>query len=82
MTMPDPIHLMQLGREFKNYNGNFLNIHLIAFAPSDFHLFGPLKKRLGGRCFADEEVETEVQRWLRQQSKDFCAAGLQVSTAW
>jgi hypothetical protein len=23
----------------------------------------------------DEEVETEVRKWLRQQSKDFCAAG-------
>jgi hypothetical protein len=31
---------------------------------------------LGGRCFADdEEVETEVRKWLRQQSKYFYAAG-------
>jgi hypothetical protein len=30
----------------------------------------------GGKRFADdEEVETEVRRWLRQQSKDFYAAG-------
>jgi hypothetical protein len=30
---------------------------------------------LGGKRFADdEEVETEVLKWLRQQSKDFCAA--------
>jgi histone-lysine N-methyltransferase SETMAR len=43
---------------------------------SDFHLFGLLKNRLGGKRFADyEEVETEVWKWLRQQSKDFCAAG-------
>jgi hypothetical protein len=29
-----------------------------------------------GRRFADEEeVETEVRKWLRQQSKDFYAAG-------
>jgi histone-lysine N-methyltransferase SETMAR len=28
--------------------------------PSDFHLFGPLKNHLGGKCFPfDEEVETE-----------------------
>jgi histone-lysine N-methyltransferase SETMAR len=40
---------------------------------SDFHL---LKHNLSGKRFADdEEVETEVQKWLRQQSKDFCAAG-------
>jgi hypothetical protein len=45
-------------------------------APSDFHLSGQLKKHLGGKRFTgDEEVETEVQKWLRQQSEDFCAAG-------
>jgi hypothetical protein len=31
---------------------------------------------LGGIRFADgEEVETEVRKWLRQQPKDFFAAG-------
>jgi histone-lysine N-methyltransferase SETMAR len=45
-------------------------------APSDFHLFGLLKNHLGGKRFIDdEEVETEVQKWLRQQSKDFYAVG-------
>jgi histone-lysine N-methyltransferase SETMAR len=44
--------------------------------PNDFHLSGPLKTHLGGKRFADDEqVETEVRKWLRQQSKDFCAAG-------
>jgi hypothetical protein len=34
----------------------------------DFHLFGPLKKTLGGKHFADDEgVKTEVRNWLRQQ---------------
>jgi hypothetical protein len=29
-----------------------------------------------GKCFADdEEVETEVRKWLRQQSKELCDAG-------
>jgi hypothetical protein len=28
-----------------------------------------------GNRFADEEVETEMRKWLRQQTKDFCAAG-------
>jgi hypothetical protein len=33
-----------------------------------------VKKR--GKYFADdEEVETKVRKWLRQQSKDFYAAG-------
>jgi hypothetical protein len=31
---------------------------------------------LGGKYFADnEDVEKEVRKWLRQQPKDFCAAG-------
>jgi hypothetical protein len=31
---------------------------------------------LGGKRFADdEEFKTEVRKWLRQQSKDFYAAG-------
>jgi hypothetical protein len=43
---------------------------------SDFHFFGPLKCHLGGKRFADdEEVETEVRKWLRQQSKDLYVAG-------
>jgi hypothetical protein len=34
-----------------------------------------------GKCFADnEEVETEVRKWLRQQSKDFYAAGFYALT--
>jgi histone-lysine N-methyltransferase SETMAR len=36
-------------------------------AVSDFHVFGPLKNQVGGKRFADEEVETEVQTWLRQR---------------
>jgi hypothetical protein len=32
--------------------------------------------RIGCKRFADdEEVETEVRKWLRKQSKDFYAAG-------
>jgi histone-lysine N-methyltransferase SETMAR len=45
-------------------------------APSDFHLFGSPKNCLGGKCVTDDkEVQMEVQKWLRQQSKDFRAAG-------
>jgi hypothetical protein len=42
---------------------------------SDFHLFDPLKNHLGGKRFADDEFEMEVQKRLRQRSKDFYAAG-------
>jgi histone-lysine N-methyltransferase SETMAR len=44
-------------------------------APSDFHLFGPNENHLGGKRFADDrKVETEVWKWVRQQSKGFYAA--------
>jgi hypothetical protein len=44
MTVPDPIHPEQPGREFKNYSEKFLNIRLTPnLAPSDIHLLDPLK---------------------------------------
>jgi hypothetical protein len=47
-------------------------------APSDFHLFGPLKHYLSAEHFPDDEsVEREVTAWFRQQSKEFYAAGFQ-----
>jgi hypothetical protein len=47
-------------------------------ASSDFHLFGPLKHHLGGKRFADEEVETEVRKWLKQLSEHLHPAGFDV----
>jgi hypothetical protein len=36
-------------------------------APSDFHLFGPLKHHLSAEHFPDDEaVEREVTAWFRQ----------------
>jgi hypothetical protein len=59
------------------YRDNFtFYLYRPDLAPIDFHLFGLLKIHLGGKFFADdEEVETQVQKWLRQQSEDFYAAG-------
>ena len=35
-------------------------------APSDFHMFGPLKEAMGGKKFrSDEEVRHAVHEWLR-----------------
>ena len=43
--------------------------------PSDYHLFGPMKKMLGGQKFASD---TEVQSVrLRQQPASFFASGIQ-----
>jgi hypothetical protein len=42
--------------------------------PSGFHLFGTLQNHTDWKRFADEEVEKEMQKWLRQQSIDFYVA--------
>jgi len=41
-------------------------------APSDFHLFGPIKDHLRGHKFADNnEVMDAVQSWLKATPKRF-----------
>jgi hypothetical protein len=48
--------------------------HSPDLAPSDFHLFGPLKHYFSAEHFPDDEaVETEVTAWFRQQPKEFYA---------
>jgi hypothetical protein len=39
-------------------------------------LFGPLKQRLGGRRFNDDEVEMAVRDWLGMQQPDFYRDGI------
>ena len=47
-------------------------------APSDYHIFGPMKDALRGRKFSsDAEVQEAVQTWLRQQPKTFFSEGIQ-----
>jgi len=46
-------------------------------APSDFHLFRPLKQALRGRRFScDDDVKAAVLQWLRAQPKTFFAEGI------
>jgi histone-lysine N-methyltransferase SETMAR len=46
-------------------------------APSDYHLFGPLKNALRGRRFStDEEVRKAVHKWLRDQPETFFVEGI------
>ena len=46
-------------------------------APSDFHLFGPLKEELRGRHFSsDQEVKDAVHQWLSSQPKSFFSEGI------
>ena len=47
-------------------------------APSDYHLFGPLKDALRGRCFAtDQQVKEAVHMWLNAQQKTFFSEGIE-----
>ena len=46
-------------------------------APSDYHLFGPLKDALRGRRFtSDEGVKEAVHEWLAAQPKTFFSEGI------
>jgi hypothetical protein len=38
-------------------------------APSNFHMFGPMKEALKGRFSSDEEAIGAVQNWLKTHSK-------------
>jgi len=41
-------------------------------APSDFHLFGPMKEHLQGNKFTDDDRVVEaVQSWLKATPKSF-----------
>jgi hypothetical protein len=47
-------------------------------APSDFNLFGPLRKHLGGRRFAtDGDVQQAVMSSLQALDTDFFYAGIE-----
>jgi histone-lysine N-methyltransferase SETMAR len=51
-------------------------------APSDYHLFSPLKHAIRGKKFEDdEEVISEVKRWLRQIFAEWCREDLQALTS-
>jgi hypothetical protein len=46
-------------------------------APSDYHMFGPLKEAMGGKKFrSDEEVHQAVHEWLRIRPQEFFSRGI------
>ena len=46
-------------------------------APSDFHLFSPLKKILAGQRFTcDDEVKAVVRQWFHSQLANFYCSGI------
>ncbi|GBN36118.1 DnaJ subfamily B member 1 [Araneus ventricosus] len=52
-------------------------VDAVALTNQTFHLFGPLKHHLADKHFADDNyVPHEVLLWMRQQPKEFYAAGI------
>ena len=46
-------------------------------APSDFHVFGPLKEAMAGKSFrSNEEVQQVVYEWLCSQPKKIFSRGI------
>ena len=51
--------------------------HSPDLAPSDFHLFGPLKRHLAGQRFEDDDdLIEEVTSWLRSLDEKFLRDGI------
>ncbi|GFN78669.1 histone-lysine N-methyltransferase SETMAR [Plakobranchus ocellatus] len=46
-------------------------------APSDFHLFGPLKRHLGGMAFeTEDDLISELRNWFDNLDVDFFRVGI------
>ncbi|GFN94677.1 histone-lysine N-methyltransferase SETMAR [Plakobranchus ocellatus] len=51
--------------------------HSLDLAPSDFHLFGPLKRHLGGMAFeTEDDLISELRNWFDNLDVDFFRVGI------
>ncbi|GFO10603.1 histone-lysine N-methyltransferase SETMAR [Plakobranchus ocellatus] len=51
--------------------------HSPDLAPSDFHLFGPLKRHLGGMAFeTEDDLISELRNWFDNLDVDFFPVGI------
>ncbi|GFN94047.1 histone-lysine N-methyltransferase SETMAR [Plakobranchus ocellatus] len=54
--------------------------HSPDLAPSDFHLFGPLKRHLGGMAFeTEDDLISELRNWFDNLDVDFFRVGINSS---
>ncbi|GFN89121.1 histone-lysine N-methyltransferase SETMAR [Plakobranchus ocellatus] len=52
-------------------------VHSPDLAPSDFHLFGPLKRHLGGMAFeTEDDLISELRNWFDNLDVDFFRVGI------
>jgi hypothetical protein len=57
--------------------------YILELAPSNYHLFSPLKDAICKKKFEDnEEVISEVKRWLQHSPTEWYREGIQVFTSW
>ncbi|GFO41729.1 histone-lysine N-methyltransferase SETMAR [Plakobranchus ocellatus] len=55
----------------------YLSAHSPDLAPSDFHLFGPLKRHLGGMAFeTEDDLISELRNWFDNLDVDFFRVGI------
>ncbi|GFO41893.1 histone-lysine N-methyltransferase SETMAR [Plakobranchus ocellatus] len=63
----------------QRYGWEILNhpAHSPDLAPSDFHLFGPLKRHLGGMAFeTEDDLMSELRNWFDNLDVDFFRVGI------
>ncbi|GFO13416.1 histone-lysine N-methyltransferase SETMAR [Plakobranchus ocellatus] len=68
---PSPFQVIPM-REFLSITNYFKPFPDLA--PSDFHLFGPLKRHLGGVAFDD--LISELRNWFDNLDVDFFRVGI------
>ncbi|GFN97783.1 histone-lysine N-methyltransferase SETMAR [Plakobranchus ocellatus] len=85
-TKPSEIH-KQIAETYANLTQQWLQrygweilphpAHSPDLAPSDFHLFGPLKRHLGGMAFeTEDDLISELRNWFDNLDVDFFRVGI------
>ncbi|KMQ89832.1 histone-lysine n-methyltransferase setmar [Lasius niger] len=77
-TLEEETQMPQTREKLQTFDWEvFPHLRYSHLAPSDFHLFGPLKEYLGGRRFqSEDEFKTCVLQWFRRHDKSFNSAGI------
>jgi len=80
MTMPGPIPVLRPWKHIANLGWTVLPHppYSLDLAPSDFHLFGPMKDGLRGQHFpSNDAVIQAVKQWATSAGADFYKCGMQ-----
>ncbi|GFN88265.1 histone-lysine N-methyltransferase SETMAR [Plakobranchus ocellatus] len=62
---------------YHHYDQHNQTSYPIDLAPFDFHLFGPLKRHLGGMAFeTEDDLISELRNWFDNLDVDFFRVGI------